>query len=67
MLSNLKLLIIAMMLTVAPKMTAQSSFDTFKIDGREFTLELEDSFLLDFDDHKPASTSESLFETIAVR
>ena len=63
MLNDLKLLIIAMMLTVAPMMAAQSSFDTFKIDGREFTLGLEDSFLLDFDDHKPASTSESLFET----
>lgn len=61
--NNLKLLIIAMMLTVAPKMAAQSSFDTFNIDGKEFKLELEDSFLLDFDDHKPDNVTDALIET----
>lgn len=61
--NNLKLLIIAMMLTVAPKMAAQNSFDTFNIDGKEFKLELEDSFLLDFDDHKPDNVTDALIET----
>ena len=63
MLDNLKLLIFAMTLAVAPGMAAQDGFGTFKIDGQEFALELEDSFVLDFNDHKPAATSESLFET----
>lgn len=61
--SNLKSLIIAMMLTVAPGIAAQSSFETFKIDGKEFKLELEDSFLLDFDDHKPDNVTDALIET----
>ena len=52
-----------MMLTVAPKMAAQSSFETFKIDGKELKLELEDSFLLDFDDHKPDNVTDALIET----